>query len=177
MQRSVFNLCIFYSSFSLPLHLHLPIFFNSLFLGCYLLKLAWSTYSILFYFWSLHLLHPFISISSPSISHQNKLYCPFTLPSLIILYLPLHLYCLFIFLISSARYCFIIKQLLTIESMNIIMSPPKGGGHIVFGADPVGVGVSFGVSTFLFARYGMNIIISPPKGRGTYCFWCGSCWR
>ena len=142
-------------------------------------------YSILFYFWSLHLLHPFISISSPSISHQNKLYCPFTLLSLIILYLPQHLHCLFIFLISSARYCFIIKQWLTIESMNIIMSPTKGegdilflvqillasalalasasawhflvctiwheyyyvphrrgGGHIVFGADPVGVGVS-----------------------------------
>ena len=30
----------------------------------------------------------------------------------------------------------------------------RGGGHIVFGADPVGVGVS--VDTFLFARYLMN---------------------
>ena len=38
----------------------------------------------------------------------------------------------------------------------IIMSPTeRGGGHIVFGADPVGVGISVDVG-FLFARYLMN---------------------
>ena len=36
----------------------------------------------------------------------------------------------------------------------VIMSPqPKGGGHIVFGADPVGVGISV---CFFSARYLLN---------------------
>ena len=32
----------------------------------------------------------------------------------------------------------------------------RGGGHIVLGADPVGVSFSVSVTLFLFARYLMN---------------------
>ena len=50
----------------------------------------------------------------------------------------------------------------------IIMSPhQKGGGRIVFGADPVGVGVSLALDNYVPHRRGVGHIV----------FWCGSCWR
>ena len=56
--------------------------------------------------------------------------------------------------------------------VEIIMSPTeeegdrRGGGHIVFGAEPVGIGVSVSV-----------YYIPHRRGGGHIVFWCGSCWR